>query len=276
MELIEWPTTKPALPLGLSRLDAAGEPRLATRLPTTPPGALSTAETLLRWVTNHWRHSGVNHDSSQDANAVLDRVAHGERFACLEYTVVLTQALNAVSIPARRMNLYQADYHAGMGTSHSVTEAWIDDLGAWVVLDGQNGAVWRDAEGTPLSALKLQRRYRDGDRPEFSGGGHNYNATNAGYWFEYFHTVGVRDGLAWSTGSYVPIMEGSTVIVSSRLASSDEDAAPIWPRQHRRGQPVRSRPGVPRHPSLRGGIRDHRPGRQDADGPARPADAVGP
>lgn len=60
---------------------------------------------------------------------------------------MLTQALNALQIPARPLSLFKAGYHAGLGTGHAVTEAWIDDLGKWVLLDGQNGAVWRDEDG---------------------------------------------------------------------------------------------------------------------------------
>jgi len=104
VELIQWPCARPILALGLSRLDEAGEAALAARLPESQArvvGSLATAELLLGWVTGRWRHSGSSHDESQDANIILDRVKRGERFACREYTVVLTQALNAVQIPAR-------------------------------------------------------------------------------------------------------------------------------------------------------------------------------
>ena len=174
MTLVRWPCSQTSLPLGLSRLDAAGAALLTARLPRPQQGALATAEMLLGWVTGRWRHSGGSHDTSDDANVVLDRVEQGERFACVEYTVVLTQALNAVQIPARPISLFRPDYHTGLGTGHVVTEAWIDDLGKWVVLNRQNGAVWRDADGVPLSVLELQQAYLVGDQPEFSGRGHNY------------------------------------------------------------------------------------------------------
>jgi hypothetical protein len=226
VELIRWPCARPILPLGLSRLDAAGAAALAARLPEPLPGALATAEMLLAWATGRWRHSGAVHDQSGDANVVLDRVERGERFACVEYTTVLTQALNAVQIPARPVSLFRTGYHAGLGTGHAVTEAWIDDLGKWALFDGQNGAVWRDADGVPLGALELQSRYRAGDRPEFSGGGPNFDAEDAGEWFKYFYAVSVTGTLACSAGPYVPIMEVSAVIPSQRLADTAADAAP--------------------------------------------------
>ena len=187
--LVRWPCSRPSLPLGLSRLDAAGAARLTARLPRPQPGALATAEMLLGWVTDRWRHSGGSHDAPDDANIVLDRVEQGERFACVEYTVVLTQALNAVQIPARPISLFRLDYHADLGPDHVVTEAWIDDLGKWVVLDGQNGAVWRDADGVPLSVLELQQAYLVGDQPEFSGRGHNFEPDDVAGWFRYFYAA---------------------------------------------------------------------------------------
>ncbi len=222
VELLRWPRAPLGKPL-LSRLDEEGEKRLAGRLPARQASAWATAHELLIWVANRWRHIGVNHEPAVDANVVLDRVERGERFACREYTTVLTHALNAVQIPARRISLFRAGYHAGVGGGHAVTEGWIDDLGKWVLLDGQNGAIWRDRDGTPLGLLELQRRYHAGDQPAFDGTGHNFNAADAATWFTFFHTASVMGLLAWSDGPYVPIMEGSTILFTERLvASADE------------------------------------------------------
>jgi Transglutaminase-like superfamily len=201
VELLRWPTARQA-------------------------GAWATAHELLTWVTSRWRHIGTNHEPSADANLVLDRVERGERFACLEYTVVLTQALNAVQIPARRISVYRSGYYAGVGGGHAVTEAWIDDLGKWVLLDGQNGAVWRDPSGAPLGLLELQQRYEAAEQPEFDGAGHNFIAEDAGVWFSYFDTAGVTRQLSWSHGAYVPIAEGSTIIRTERLVTSGQEGAP--------------------------------------------------
>jgi hypothetical protein len=226
VELVRWPCVRPILPLGLFRLDASGEARLAARLPAPQPSAWATAQTMLAWVTNRWRHTTTSHDGSGDANVVLDRVDRGDRFACKEFTIVLTQALNAVRIPALRVGLFQANYHSAIGSGHAVTEAWIDDLGKWVLLDGQNGAVWRDAAGTPLSVLELQQQYRAGDRPQFDGTGHNFSPGDAGTWFTFFDTVWLTGQLAWSPGSFIPVAEGTFVTRCARLAASDTDAAP--------------------------------------------------
>ena len=132
---------------------------------------------------------------------------------------------------------YEPDFETGFEESfgtepdwptlHARTEAWIDDLGRWALLDGQNGAVWRDADGVPLSVLEMQRRYERGDRPEFSGSGPNFDAANdPAAWFGYFHAVGVAGTLAWSAGPYLPILERTRVIESELLADTTADVAP--------------------------------------------------
>jgi hypothetical protein len=95
-----------------------------------------------------------------------------------------------------------------------------------VLPDGQNGAIWRDRSGTPLGLLELQQLYRAGDQPEFDGSGHNFNAGDAATWFSYFHAASVTGRLAWSDWTYVPIMEGSTVVPSERLIASCDEGSP--------------------------------------------------
>jgi hypothetical protein len=92
----------------------------------------------------------------------LRRVDAGQRFACVEYSLVLAQALNALGIPARKLSLRQQNYHVGLGRGHVVSEAWIDDLCRWVVLDGQNGMYWTGDDGKPLGAPELQRAAQSG------------------------------------------------------------------------------------------------------------------
>ncbi len=94
------------------------------------------------------------------------------------------------------------------------------------MLDGQNGAMWRDSAGVPLSVLELQERYLIGDQPEFSGHGHNFDPDDAAAWFGYFYTASVAGVLAWSPGPYVPVMERATVIASQRLTESLAGVAP--------------------------------------------------
>ncbi|MGH3447170.1 MAG: transglutaminase-like domain-containing protein [Nocardioidaceae bacterium] len=225
VELLGWPTAVPIVALELDRLDIEAESRLAARVPDPGVSALETALDMLSWVTSRWCHSGASHVAVRDANEVLDRVEGGERFACREYTIVLTQALNAVGIPARALSLLRDGYHAGLGTGHAATEAWIDDLGRWVVLDGQNGATWRDSAGELLGVVELQQWLGAGDLPSFVGDGPNFEPESGHEWLRYFAYCR-SGGLAWRSGSFVPLMEGDTVVAAKALLKDPAQAHP--------------------------------------------------
>jgi Transglutaminase-like superfamily len=227
VELQWWPCARPILPLDLYRLNSLGEAMLTARLPRRLPTALATAEMALGWVTGRWPSGDARYTQDADANRILDRATgSGARYGSAEYTIVLTQALNALRIPARRLRGLPEGYDGASGTAHDLTEAWIDDVGGWVVFDARNGATWRDPAGTPLGAVDLQRLYRVKEQPEFRGAGHNFRAVDAPDWFAFFHNIAVTDGLAWSSGGYVPVLAGTTVLRSNRLADSDVDAEP--------------------------------------------------
>lgn len=225
VQLLDWPTAPPVVEPELFRLPRDDEARLRGRLPAPAGTAWETAEQTLAWVTSRWRHTSANHVERADGNLILDRVDTGERFACKEFTVLLTQALGALHIPARQVSLFRADHHLGLGAAHAVTEAWVDDLGRWVLLDGQNGAVWRDAHGAPLGLTDLLAAHRAGARPQFTGTGPNFDPSTADEWFGYFVTAAVT-GLAWSSPPFVPVFEGDLVIAAPRL---DRDAAQAAP-----------------------------------------------
>ncbi|HEY7176413.1 MAG TPA: transglutaminase domain-containing protein, partial [Micromonosporaceae bacterium] len=161
LEILSWPSPAPTLPLDLDALPPDRAAALRTHLPRPQASAWATAVATLGWVTQRWA-PGTDPIASRDAVEVLEHVAAGERFTCVEYTVVLSQALNAIGIPARSVGLMTADYHFGVGRGHNVSEAWIDDLGKWVLLDGQNGMWWADQDGTPLGMVELQQRLADG------------------------------------------------------------------------------------------------------------------
>ena len=154
---------------------------------------------------------------------VLERVDAGERFACVEYSIVLSQALNALGIPARRLNLLTPDHHAGFGRGHVVSEAWIDDFGRWVLFDGQNGSWWGQ-EGDPLGILELQDRYRVADRPTMNGVTADRTA-DAEQWFWYFAGASTT-GVAWAEAGFSPVFQGTGVVRCERLVKSVELVAP--------------------------------------------------
>ncbi|ADB36002.1 transglutaminase domain protein [Kribbella flavida DSM 17836] len=224
LELTDWPDPGPQLPLVLYSIAAERLDLLLTRLPPPEASAWQTTVRLLDWVHHSWRHAN-DHVDEPDAVTVLERVDAGERFACVEYSIVLSQALNALRIPARRVDLRQPAHHVGVGRGHVVSEAWIDDLDRWVLLDGQNGAYWTDTDGQPLGLhelLKLDappRLVRAGSSEVFPPG-------QAAAWFTYF-TSATTTGYTWTSAPFAPVFQGMRVIQTPRLV---RDGAAVHPQ----------------------------------------------
>lgn len=214
VELLEWPTATPAPPLRLDRLLPDGEERLRGLLPQPLETAWPTALLLLDWVTRRWKHANA-HVESQDSVEVLERVDAGERFACVEYSIVLSQALNACGIPARRVNLRTADHHTGVAKGHVVSEAWIDDFNRWVLLDGQNGAWWGEP-GHPLGVLELHDRLRAGDQPPMNGIAKDLSASESSLWFRYFTSFS-STGITWAAPPFSPVFQEDSPILTDVL-----------------------------------------------------------
>jgi hypothetical protein len=225
LEFLDWPTLTPGVPLELFRLPGEREAALRTRLPAPAETAWETARSLLTWVSRRWRH-GNAHVDRPDAVACLDRVDAGERFACVEYALVLSQALNAVGIPSRRLSLLQRPYHLGLGRGHVVSEAWIDDLNRWVVLDGQNGIHWVGVDGLPLGAVELQALVRDGAPPPPAVlDGAEFPADRAAFWYTYFGDVSTT-GAGWAQGGFGAVFQRDRLRQTPRL---ERDPGRLYP-----------------------------------------------
>jgi hypothetical protein len=213
--LTDWPVLTPAAPLGLFELTGRAA-ELRAHLPPPSPSAWETALATLAWVTSRWRHANA-HMEIDDAVECLRRVDEGQRFACVEYSLVLSQALNALGIPSRRLSLRQVNYHTGLGRGHVVSEAWIDDLSRWVVLDGQNGLYWTGADGEPLGAVELQALSQaGGPRADFVTVGEELSRAEADTWFSYFAHVTSTVG-TWSPGPFGVVFQRITMQLSQRL-----------------------------------------------------------
>jgi hypothetical protein len=89
-----------------------------------------------------------------------------------------------------------------------VSEAWIDDLNKWVVLDGQNGFYWVSANGTPLGLLELQQLHHDGIRAEVETVRRAFTDDELAIWWAHFHSGYVNDA-AWTSGPVSPYFESN-------------------------------------------------------------------
>ncbi|MBM7788386.1 transglutaminase-like domain-containing protein [Tenggerimyces flavus] len=229
VELLSFPDPAPHVPLEFERIAGDRVALLRELLPPVHASAWATAKALLTWVHTRWEHAN-DHVELIDAVHVLERVAAGERFACVEYSIVLTQALNAVGIPARRVFLYSRDHHVGLGRSHVVSEAWIDDLGRWVILDGQNGAYWSTQQGDPLGLPALRHGLlKGGEVPRMNGLVESYDEATASAWWQYFAS-GWTTGVAWGDGaSFVPVVQQLRLMRPERVV---RDPAVAYPSMH--------------------------------------------
>jgi hypothetical protein len=226
LELLQWPDAGAVVPVELYEISPARLEALRERLPAKAASAWETATRLLAWVHQRWVHAN-DHVDEPDALEVLERVDKGARFACVEYSIVLSQALNAVGIPARRVDLRQRGHHVGIGRSHVVSEAWIDDLDRWVLLDGQNGSYWVGSDDAPLGVRELQRLHSAGDVPRFVGAGDvaSLSGNQAAAWFSYFASV-TTTGCTWASAGFTPIFQGIRVIRTPRLLHDGDLAYP--------------------------------------------------
>jgi hypothetical protein len=226
LEILDWPTSRLTRPLRLFRLADDREALLREQIPAPKGTAWETAVHLLGWVAGRWVHANA-HVDEQDAVEILKLVDGGARFACVEYATVLSHALNASEIPARVVKVYSENYHVGLGKAHAVSEAWIDDLGVWVVLDGQNGAYWTNEEGTPLGVPALQNRFRSGTgrAAPVTVGPKAMTDADAEIWWAYFAHAWPT-GAVWSDAAFVPILQTEGVLSADVLLRDRAEAYP--------------------------------------------------
>jgi hypothetical protein len=230
LELLDWPDAPPGFALPQSPLSPEREDRLRAELPPAQPGALATALDLLTWASTRWAHAGSSEGGTSDALALLERAQAGERFRCVEYGVLLSAALRARQIPALVLGITVDPYHAGLGCGHVVSAAWIDELGRWVVLDGQNGAIWHDGDPAvsddrvPLGVQELVRRFRAGEsRPHFTTPD-GAPVEQPEFWWPYFAHADPPHGKA-AGASFTAVMQG----IPHQTTRLTRHADALWP-----------------------------------------------
>jgi hypothetical protein len=107
---------------------------------------------LRDWVHGRWAHHSTNRPRRSDALSILADAERGQRYRCVEYSIVLAQVYRAQGYCARLLRLQ------GRG-AHVLTEVYAPGLRKWVLVDGQFAAhVTRG--GAPLSTLEVVRALR--------------------------------------------------------------------------------------------------------------------
>jgi hypothetical protein len=224
VRLVEWPVAGQPLPLGLEQIDLAREAELRAVAPSPSASSWETCLALLAWANGSFDH-GNTHVEIPDALDILQRAGDGGRFACAEYSILLSQALNAVRIPARRVDLRQRNYHVGVARGHVVSEAWVDDLNKWVILDGQNGGYWQAADDSALGLLELQNALTEKQPVTMVGTTRDIVQSRSSVWLSYF-SMAVSGGYAWSHSPFSPVFQGTGLIRAHRLLRDGSEAYP--------------------------------------------------
>ena len=135
---------------------------------------LLKALNLLEWVNLHIRHTG-NYDNSdtQDAMTLL-AVAFDKDYGinCLAMSIILCECLLAVQVKARVM--YMMPQEAEDGDNHVVVEAFVQELGKWIMLDPTYGSYCTDLQGNILNLYEIREAIAE-DEEYFFCDKLNYN-----------------------------------------------------------------------------------------------------
>lgn len=116
---------------------------------------LDAQVSIMNWVHNRWKHNPLNIAPRLDAIDILDSVEQGVTYRCVEYAIVLCQALQASGYPARVIELHSKGVSYGVAKGHVATEAWNNELRKWIYLDAQTNAAWKHGN-TFLNASEVR------------------------------------------------------------------------------------------------------------------------
>ena len=112
---------------------------------------------ILHWVNRQWKHNGSNQPKKSDAISILEEAKEGKNFRCVEYGIVATACLNAIGLQARTLALKTKDVETRpSGAGHVLLEVYLNDIGKWVLLDGQWDSI-PFLNDVPLNAVEFQK-----------------------------------------------------------------------------------------------------------------------
>lgn len=123
---------------------------------------IEKAYRIVDWTSKRWNHSATNKPPANDALTILREAKQGQRYRCVEYSIVLSASLNSIGLKARILGLKSKNAETSeYGAGHVVTEVYIKDFNKWVMADGQFNVI-PFKEYIPLNAVELQNSLADG------------------------------------------------------------------------------------------------------------------
>ena len=116
---------------------------------------------LTDYTHNQWKHNGNNTPTKFEGLTILEEAKRGKQFRCVEYSILLTELLNASNIPARQIGLKTKNVETQKtGAGHVAVEYFDEKLQKWIYADAQfNVIAFKD--GTPLSSVELQEAIKN-------------------------------------------------------------------------------------------------------------------
>ncbi|MFM6956218.1 MAG: transglutaminase domain-containing protein [Ignavibacteria bacterium] len=95
---------------------------------------------ILSWVNSRWDHDGSMSPANMSSMEILEAAEQGRNFSCNEYANVFTDIMHSLGFVCRTIGVATSDIaYGGMGVSHSLCEAWSNDLNKWILIDPQFG-----------------------------------------------------------------------------------------------------------------------------------------
>ncbi|MCC7177525.1 MAG: hypothetical protein IT177_03960 [Acidobacteria bacterium] len=159
VEVVQTPGQSPDAPRLPVRFEDYSAARLAEfaareRLVEVVQGASSDFEAILLlkdWVAAQWPDSVPDPYPPWDAITILDWIREGRTGGfCAQYAQVFLQALAAIGIPARYVEVGQTDNPY----AHFTTEVWSNHFNKWVLVDAHYNLHF-ERDGIPQSVLEV-------------------------------------------------------------------------------------------------------------------------
>ncbi|MCX2743173.1 transglutaminase-like domain-containing protein [Mangrovivirga sp. M17] len=108
------------------------------------------------WVQSQWEHDGDNAPDKFNAVYILEEAQKGNRFRCVEYSLVARECLAALGFKVRTIGLMTKDIsEVKSGGGHVANEVYLEDLNKWMFIDPQFDVI-AVKDGIPLNAVELQ------------------------------------------------------------------------------------------------------------------------
>jgi len=116
---------------------------------------------LTDFTHHQWQHNGSNTPTKFEGLTILREAQEGKQFRCVEYSILLTELLNASNVPARSIGLKTKTVETQKsGAGHVAVEYYDIRHQKWIFADAQTNIIAFN-NSTPLDAVELQNAIKN-------------------------------------------------------------------------------------------------------------------